>query len=691
MDKLYGVEKAISPKQEAVSLTPDSHPDKPGWLSNLGTSVQSRFERLGDVKDLESAISFQQAAIHLTPDGHPDRPGRLNRLGRSVLSRFEHLRDFEDLEKAISFYQTAVDLTPDGHSDKPGQLDDLGRAFWCRFRSKQTPSDLQSAIILLSASATSPTGPSSTRFRSAATWAQLLHTHGKNPLSAFGCAIDLLHQIAWPGMSLVNQHSQPAEAGNLVRYAVAVAIERQEYETAVQWSEYGRSIVWRNLLGLRNLDDLHKAHPELAMRLKYILQRLEGSLSNHNLPEQEELVSLQDAAQKLATERDRILERVRRIPGFEYFLKAKTFDKLAPAAYGGPVAILNVHELRSDALILIPHSSQDKTTSIVHIPLKSFSHDMSENLLRTLSQILSSIGARAPDEQGHESHIHDGKNSFKSILYSLWVHVVKPILDGLAYQPGNNSRIWWCASGSLAFLPIHAAGDYDSNGVGENILDYVVSSYTPTLTALLDQSQPDMTEDFQILTVAQPSTPHTLPLPGTEREVRLIKEIANNTRVKSLISDEATATRVLQAIRESNWIHLACHGMQNMSDPLKSGFLFHDRTLELSELIKEPLPKADFAFLSACQTAMGDENIAEESVHLAAGMLFSGCKGVIGTMWSIQDEDAPKVTKAVYERMLKDGQPNRKEAARALHEAVKELRESGADFLSWVPFIHMGR
>lgn len=91
MDKLYGVEKAISPKQEAVSLTPDSHPDKPGWLSNLGTSVQSRFERLGDVKDLESAISFQQAAIHLTPDGHPDRPGRLNRLGRQFHSTKQRL------------------------------------------------------------------------------------------------------------------------------------------------------------------------------------------------------------------------------------------------------------------------------------------------------------------------------------------------------------------------------------------------------------------------------------------------------------------------------------------------------------------------------------------------------------------------------------------------------------------------
>ncbi|KIM26703.1 hypothetical protein M408DRAFT_330461 [Serendipita vermifera MAFF 305830] len=174
-------------------------------------------------------------------------------------------------------------------------------------------------------------------------------------------------------------------------------------------------------------------------------------------------------------------------------------------------------------------------------------------------------------------------------------------------------------------------------------------------------------------------------------EVNHVRDIACSLRVQRLIGDEATMARVQQAMKGSNWIHLAFHGMQDHKESMKSDFLLHDKTLELSELIREPLPKADFAFLSACQTATGDEKVAEESVHLAAGMLFSGCKGVIGTMWSILDDDGPKVTEAVYRRMLKDGKPNRKEAARALHEAVKELRKSGADFLSWVPFIHMGR
>ncbi|KIM20447.1 hypothetical protein M408DRAFT_307726 [Serendipita vermifera MAFF 305830] len=687
------LENAISLLQAAGDLMPDGHPDKPSLLNNIGSAVQLRFERLGDVIDLENAISLLQAAVDLTPDGHLDKPSRLNNLGGAVQLRFERLRDVIDLENAISFLQAAVDLTPDGHPDKPGFLSNLGDIFLCRFRVTNHPTDLQSAICSYSTSANSPCGPSIIRFRTAAAWARTSHLYGQYPLTAFECVMTLLPQVAWLGSSLRNQRAHLTEPGDVVRYAVAVAIELQEYETAVRWAEHGRSIIWQNLLSLRNpMDDLHKSHSELAIRLKHVSQQLQGSLYSHGDLEKSESDLLQDISNKasiLAAERDKIVEQVRQLPGFEYFLKAKSFDTLAAAAYEGPVAIINVSERRCDALVLIPHDSQTPDVSIVHIPLESFSHAMSEKLFREFNRLLSSAGVTRKSER--ESLVRDKEGSFKSILHPIWLHVVKPILDGLAYQPGNQSRIWWCVTGPLAFLPIHAAGNYETDVVGEKISDYVVSSYTPTLTAILDQSQPEVTEHFQILTVAQPSTPHAPPLPETEREVNHVKDIAGDLCVKNLINEEATAARVMQAMKESNWIHLACHGLKHESDPLKSGFLLHDRTLELSELIQEPLPKADFAFLSSCCGNGRNPNFAKDLVPWTAGVLFLGFKGMIGTAWSIQDEDGPKVTKAVYERMLKDGKPNRKEAARALHEAVKELRESGADFLSWVPFIHIGR
>ena len=103
------------------------------------------------------------------------------------------------------------------------------------------------------------------------------------------------------------------------------------------------------------------------------------------------------------------------------------------------------------------------------------------------------------------------------------------------------------------------------------------------------------------------------------------------------------------------------------------------------------------AFLSACQTAVGDRKTWEESARLAAGMLAVGFKGVVGTMWSIGDADAPIVVDAYYKELLalrSSGTLRKGEtgAAYALHEATRVLREKvGVDnFVRWVPFVHFG-
>jgi CHAT domain-containing protein len=239
-------------------------------------------------------------------------------------------------------------------------------------------------------------------------------------------------------------------------------------------------------------------------------------------------------------------------------------------------------------------------------------------------------------------------------------------------------------------LPIHAAGIYGTE-VGDKLSDYVVSSYTPSLTTILDPSEPTVGGDFKILAVAQPSTPYATPIPKTEDEIKIVKRIAGDGHTISLINEEATVERVIRGMEDTDWVHLACHGQQYTGNPMKSGLLLHDKVLELSMIVKQELPRAELAFLSACQTATGDERIADESVHLAAGMFLAGYRGVIATIWSINDGDAPRIAEDVYTRILKGGRPNRKEASYAVHDAVKRLRDSGGSFMSWVPFIHIGR
>ncbi|EUC60822.1 aromatic di-alanine and TPR containing protein, partial [Rhizoctonia solani AG-3 Rhs1AP] len=145
-------------------------------------------------------------------------------------------------------------------------------------------------------------------------------------------------------------------------------------------------------------------------------------------------------------------------------------------------------------------------------------------------------------------------------------------------------------------------------------------------------------------------------------------------------------------MEQHDWVHLACHAHQNVNDPTMSGFHLHDGTLDLSAINRRSFKNKGLAFLSACQTATGDDKLPDEAIHLASGMLMAGYPSVIATMWSVVDEDAPLVADKVYAQLMKDGKVGNGEAGRALHYAVGELREKVGEkaFARWVPYVHIG-
>jgi len=146
-----------------------------------------------------------------------------------------------------------------------------------------------------------------------------------------------------------------------------------------------------------------------------------------------------------------------------------------------------------------------------------------------------------------------------------------------------------------------------------------------------------------------------------------------------------------------SWIHFACHGVQDLRQPLESGLCLHDGRLELLEIMKQKIPNPDLAFLSACQTSKGNIKLSEEVVHLAAGMLCAGYRGVVGTMWSISDMHGPEFATEFYQYLLRETGSeglDSTRAAYALDYATRKvqgtLREDDTAFLTWVPYVHFG-
>ncbi|KAJ7458209.1 TPR-like protein [Mycena latifolia] len=693
--------ESVSVLTEAFKLVPTDHTHRPFICANLGNSLRLRFQELGDPWDVTRSVLMFQSALQLVPEGHTERPLWLSNLGFSLSLRFEGIGDINDLEKSISIIREAIKLAPEGHPLKPMMFCNLANSLRLRFGRVKDSNDLDELISQFTAAACSTTGPATVRFQACSMWAKYAQT-SQHPslLNAYSAALDLLPEMAWLGLSIGDRHHRILEAGEMVRDAAAAAISASRNGQAVEWLEQGRSIIWGQLLNLRTpVDALRESHPGLAedlVRLSTLLEGAglrDGAEKVMNQSTQQLLPSLARRYHDNAHERDELLKKIRALDGFHSFLLPKKIAELSRAATGGPIVILNISKIRCDALAVMPGGSN----KVLCVPLPDLTNEHAQALGESFRTLLRDTG-RSNRLVGQREGQVPPETEFSEVLSDLWVRIVKPVLAGLGYTAPareNLQRIWWCPTGPLAFLPIHAAGLYGArDSFGSKLSDFVISSYTPSLTALIEGFRSgSASQGIQLLTVAQPSAVDQNYIPGTRDEINRIEQLASGKlAVSRLEKDTATVINVEKGMKESHWVHFACHGKQDLWNPTESALLLAGNSrLTLSSIIKLSIPHADLAFLSACQTATGTNALQEESVHLAAGMLIAGYRGVIATMWSISDRDAPQVAADVYGHLFKTSPPDSTGAAEALHLAIQKLRQDSGrkkSFFHWVPFIH---
>ncbi|CAE6407881.1 unnamed protein product [Rhizoctonia solani] len=696
------LERSMEYNARAYSLMSDSHQENSTRLHNLGCLYYARFQYLGDPDDLEQAIDCSSLAASLAADNNGDEAEQLDRLGHYIHTRWHYLEDENDLHRDITHKARAVALTPEYHPELPLRLESLGRSYMgklkfakckCSYRKTQ-----QLALDSFRRSCMSEVGNPAIRLDSGVSWARIAGGLEER-LNGYQAAINLIPQVVWLGTTVVNRYQNLQGLKDLAAEAAATAIAAKEYALALELLEQGRSIVMNQSLKLRSpLDDLYSVDFSLADRLKKVATELHTTASrphdSHPIIPRQPMPSPEEVALRhrlLAKEYADLSSRVRQISGFENFLKPARGAELVSAARTGPVVIINVYEPRGrcDALILQPG-----TTEIAHVGLPAFNSEAAADVRIRFGPLLSRGNLTASERGVRKLPVQGNTSNFESLLAILWHDIVKPVLDFLGYKPNTCleelPHLTWCTTGILSSLPLHAAGIYGASQVC--VSDYVVSSYAPNLTALI--SSTPLSAATSILGVSQEVTPGDhASLPGTVEELAHIRAHVNNTlSYTPLTNGEANVETVLHAMEHHDCVHLACHAQQNANDPTKSGFFLHDGTLDLVSIMGRSFKNKGLAFLSACQTAMGDETLPDETVHLASSMLTAGYPSVIATMWSVWDKDAPFVANKVYGSLLKEGKMDCRESARALHYAVTELRKEIGDnkFERWVPFIHIG-
>ncbi|VDB99188.1 unnamed protein product [Peniophora sp. CBMAI 1063] len=765
LNEINQLERAIALHHRVVELTPEGHPDMPGRLASLGASQSLRFQHSGDVNDIMHALDSQQRAVELSLHDDPQRPSHIKNLAASLHMRFLRLGDLDDLNRAITLQQQAIELTPQDHPSLLSSLNNLGVFFDVRFQRSNDLEDLERGVTLLRrvVQLSSPEHPhdvtvgglgnlghiltsylrvKGTRESSeeasscymavaaqglmapfvrqqAAQRAIELHTEfpqfssPDHLLAAHSRILNIVPELVWLGYSMSRRFEESQKIGDLVSAAVLAAIDASDLSLAIEWLEAGRSSVWSQIHSLRGtLDELEQKHPALARSLKDVQIRIQNSekdLLRQEAPAIADGSTLlspdphtgTDRHRGLAIEHGTLLADIRRQAGFENFMRPKTLSALLPSsalADHGFVVFVNMNKMRCNALILGPKGD------VTSIPLPDLSMTKAE-ILRSKWQLC----LRQLDVREHRMAVQQLPRSREDpstyILGCLWKWIVLPVLQALDLFDAKAHRdlhphITWCPTGPLTQLPLHAAGIYGEES-GPRVYDFVISSYTPSLSALarsLDGSK-ERHPNPSALIVTQSAAPSLPLLPGATEEGQRLCDIFSDAKAPfSILNDEQATTGAAKCVlSEHPWLHLACHGSQNADDPLKSAFVLHDGPLSLADLMATTADNAELAFLSACQTAVGDVKIPEESMHLAAGMLAVGYKGVIATMWSIRDQDAPLVVEAYYKKLLglrasgKLGKSGTG-AAYALHEAVRGLREEVGEknVVRWAPFVHFG-
>ena len=236
----------------------------------------------------------------------------------------------------------------------------------------------------------------------------------------------------------------------------------------------------------------------------------------------------------------------------------------------------------------------------------------------------------------------------------------------------------------LSLLPLHAAG-YHGGADGRTVLDRVISSYTPTIAAL-ERSRGEVTpEPGRMLVASLPG------LPGAVRSGEMLAALFGPGRSTILDGPAATAGAVLAGLRDHRWAHIDCHGSYSTASPSQSGLQMADGLLTTAQLSRLRYPQGEFAFVDACQTAVPVLTLPDEMISPAAALHYGGYRQVIGTLWTVTDAAAWRVARDVYPRLIDGEQFRPRQAAEALHHAVRTLRDELPGQPSiWAHFTHMG-
>ncbi|MEU9026763.1 CHAT domain-containing protein [Streptomyces sp. NPDC048383] len=702
------LDEAVTAGRVGLALLPSGAPTRWAHLTNLAVSLKRTAEadpgRAPDLDLLREAVDLQRQAVAASlagPVSSSIRAGLLANLTSSLGALYDRTGDPAPLAEAIRVGRRAVAEIRQDDGSRSRIEANLASALSAHGLGTGDREAVAEALGLLETAVARETAPTPDRVEMARQGGELAMTAGLPVRAAriFALGVALLPRLAARGLGRRDAAGQLVAYARLTADAAACAlIAGRPSSTAAELLETGRGVLAAQALESRSdLTLLHERDPDLADRFELLCARLDGDPEPGPEDEMDAHEDAPDLRRRLAHELETVLRRIRDLPGLDNFLRPARADELVAEAHDGPIVMVNVSRYRSDALLLTGAGVQ-----VCELPGVSYEelHTRLAALHEHLGSLSSSGYARLAVERAVAGEI----------LPWLWDQLAGPVLDRLGLtgpvHDREPARLWWIPCGPLAFFPLHAAGhhhDDPTRGPRRTVLDRVVSSYTPTVRALAhartQRARQDRSrrlparrgEPPHLLAIAMPQTPGETELPAALAENRYLSTLFPSAH--PLVGPQATRDSVLAALAATPWAHFACHADTDSEDPSRSRLLVHDhlsKPLTVLEISRLRLEKSEFAYLSACNTAVTTPELADEAIHVVSAFQLAGFPHVVGTLWQVDDTVAAEIAIHFYGQ-FPGAAFDADRTALQLHRTTRAFRDRFPRFPTlWSAHIHMG-
>jgi hypothetical protein len=677
------LDEAITLQREAIALQPPGHPNRSFTCTRLGSFLHARYNQTGDVALLDEAIVLEREALALRPPGHPDRSRSCASLASVLVSRYDRTGDLALLDEAIVLEREALALRPPGHPDRSRSCASLASILVSRYDRTGDLALLDEAIVLeREALALRPPAlswdimltlcrihllPKTPHFSIKVALEYSLEL-SNIPFAAFAILADGVNatlaklwtfQDTWandpaitetltavycnlidkqldmrgsaPGPS--SQLAASKSVGSTGSDGCVAALLAGRPAQAIELLDRAQGLLW--VQAPRQCDpQMHNLPTELAQELETLLCT---PIWSPRLPSE---LTASDLRHKRNSRIQTILREIRDMPGLERFMRGSTFPQLRKAAKEHPVVVLVAARGCTYALVI-----SDETQDAPHSLRLEITSERLSLLVETRVLFLTRVPSSTP-------------KSTEDVLAELWSEVVRPVLIHLQLQVcmsydhvrhrrlirfsqrasgRSRPRLHWCLTGDFASLPLHAAGIYDGPDQ-ECCADYVVSSYTPTLAALIRARQVSRVRTIQEMRLVITTTGQTShgmpPLKFDTKEAQSVVELARAAGASADVAPRLTSvSESLALIQSADILHHAGHFAHHESEPLQSRLYLDGSELSARDFLEAELaPSIFLAFISADEAARGRRRDTEPIAHLAGNMLFAGFENVIAAM-----------------------------------------------------------